>query len=498
MSQHEVTLVRGYWMQQEAAVKKDSKEALTAAESRHSAELALVRAELSAYKQGEADRLAAVKQQYDSKPRDACCQHAAVVAQLQQELAAAKGLQSTQRLGQTPSPVTTPDHGAAQSGPQEPHISLPRLELLSCTSTTVSTDIAQCRSSSADAAVTVAAQSTLPAAVKDYPLLEKWLTAGTDQITLATQESVLAKHITSATKQQDALPACDTIRAVRNGSAVSEQLQQQTLTSHSPTSTSKSSSSKMQVQADSALTCKASRSSSSGERQLQTCPADPGHLTSPSTAQTCAVELGCASFKTAASCLLTSSSTSRHPSLTIAAQSPASCDQPILDQQPQQQLVTASAAGKGHITKDSSSTGAGSAQTVAGLVDSPTSAQAHSARVADAFQASSVTQTVLGWASGVKKASIMKKTMPDQATDFENFQPVAVPVWATANSDDKESSSLVDSYTKSTLFSRPWDAEAAAAELDASECDEVDYELLWTKGPQYWYGQDDDWGIDDE
>ena len=502
MSQHEVSLVRGYWMQQEAAVKKDSKEALTAAESRHSAELALVRAELSAYKQGEADRLAAVKQQYDSKHR--CSHHAAVVAQLQQELAAAKGLHSTQHLGQTPSPVTTPDHGAAQSGPQEPHISLPRLGLLLCTSTTVSTDIAQCRSSLADAAVTVAAQSTLPAAVKDYPLLEKWLAAGTDQITLATQESVLAKHVTSAAKQQDALPACDTIRALRNGSAVSEQLQQQTLTSHSPTSTSKSSSSsKMQVQADSALACKASRSSSSGERQLQTCPADPGHLTSPSTAQTCAIELGSASFNTAASCLLTSSSTSMHPSLTIAAQSPASCYQPILDQQPQQQLVTASAAGKGHTTKGSSSTSAGSAQAVAGLEDSPTSAQAHSARVADAFQASSVTQKGLGWASGVKKAasvqaSIMKKTVPDQATYFEDFQPVAVPVWATANSDDKESGSLVDSYTKSTLFSRPWDAAAAAAELDASECDEDDYELLWTKGPQYWYGQDDDWGIDDE
>ncbi len=189
MSQHEVTLVRGYWMQQEAAVKKDSKEALTAAESRHSAELALVRAELSAYKQGEADRLAAVKQQYDSKLRDACSQHAAMVTQLQQELAVAKGLQSTQRPGQTPSPVTTPDHGAAQRGGQEPHVSLSALELPLCTSnalstsnimntsTTVSKDIAQCWSSSAHAAVTTAAQSAVPATVKAYPLLEKWLLA---------------------------------------------------------------------------------------------------------------------------------------------------------------------------------------------------------------------------------------------------------------------------------------------------------------------------------
>ncbi len=92
----------------------------------------------------------------------------------------------------------------------------------------------------------------------------------------------------------------------------------------------------------------------------------------------------------------------------------------------------------------------------------------------------------------------MKKTVPDQAMNFENFQPVAVPVWATADSDDKESSSLADSYTKGTLFSSPWDAAAAAAELDASECDEIDYELLWTKGPQYWYDDGDDWGIDDE
>ena len=124
--------------------------------------------------------------------------------------------------------------------------------------------------------------------------------------------------------------------------------------------------------------------------------------------------------------------------------------------------------------------------------------------VADAIRASSVKQTVLGWASSEKKAvsdqaSIMKKKVPDQTTDFENLQPVAVPIWTTANSDDKESSSVVDSYTKSSLFSSPWDAAAAAAELDTSECDEVDYELLWTKGPQYWYGDDDDdWGIDDE
>ncbi|KAL0053089.1 hypothetical protein WJX82_000718 [Trebouxia sp. C0006] len=96
-------------------------------------------------------------------------------------------------------------------------------------------------------------------------------------------------------------------------------------------------------------------------------------------------------------------------------------------------------------------------------------------------------------------ASTREKTVPDQATNFENYQPVAVPVWATANSDDKGSTCVVDSYTNSMLFSSPWDATAAAAELDASECDEVDYELLWTKGPQYWYGNDDDdWGIDDE
>ncbi|KAL0039388.1 hypothetical protein WJX79_005758 [Trebouxia sp. C0005] len=92
----------------------------------------------------------------------------------------------------------------------------------------------------------------------------------------------------------------------------------------------------------------------------------------------------------------------------------------------------------------------------------------------------------------------MEETVPDQATLFENFQPVAVPVRATAKSADKESSSVIDSYTKSSLFSSPWDAAAAAAELDASEYDEVDYELLWTKGPQYWYDHDDDWGIDDE
>ncbi|KAL0053137.1 hypothetical protein WJX82_001465 [Trebouxia sp. C0006] len=118
------------------------------------------------------------------------------------------------------------------------------------------------------------------------------------------------------------------------------------------------------------------------------------------------------------------------------------------------------------------------------------------------MEASSVKQTVLGWASGVKKAasdqaSIMKK-VPDQAKDFENFQPVAVPVWATANSDDKKSSSVVYSYTEGSLFSSPWDGAAAAAELDASACDEVDYEFLWTKGPQYWYDDGDDWGIDDE
>jgi hypothetical protein len=188
--------------------------------------------------------------------------------------------------------------------------------------------------------------------------------------------------------------------------------------------------------------------------------------------------------------------------VTIAAYSPASCYQPTLDQQPQQQLVTALAADTGHITRSSSSTCAESAQAVASLTDSPTPARAHSATMTDASQASSVKQTVLGWASGVKKAasdqaSIMKK-VPDQATDFENFQPVAVPVWATANSDDKKSSSVVYSYTEGSLFSSPWDGAAAAAELDASECDEVDYELLWTKGPQYWYDDGDDWGIDDE
>jgi len=523
MSQHEVTLVRGYWMQHVAAVKKDSKEALTAAESRHSAELTLVRAELSAYKQGEADAVAAVKQHYDIKLRDACSQHTAVVTQLQQELAIAKGLQSTQRPGQTPSPVTTPDHGAAQRRGQELQISLQALELPSCTSsalstpnimstsTAVSSDIAQCWSSPADAAVTAAAQSSPPATLKAYPLLEKWLAAGTDQSTMAAQEPVPAKHITSAAKQQDALPACDTILAVRSGSAASEQLQlqlqQPTLTSHSLPSTS--SSSKRQLQADSALTCKASRSSSSCEQQLQPCAAAPGHLTS--TAQPDAVGLASVSCSTNASSLLTSSSSLVRPSgtssstlLTIAAQSPASCYQPTADQQPQQQLVTALAADKGHISKSSSSTSAESAQAVASLKDSPTPAQAHSATVTDASQASSVKQTVLGCASGVKKAasdqaSMKKKTVPDQATNFENFQPVAVPVWATATSDDKESSSVVDSYTKSSLFSSPWDAAAAAAELDTSECDEVDYELLWTKGPHYWYGDDgDDWGIDDE
>ncbi len=409
MSQHEVTLVRRYWRQQ-VAVKKDSKEALTAAESRHSAELALVRAELSAYKQGEADRVAAVKQQYDSKLRDACSQHAAVVTQLQQELTVGKGLQSTQRLGQMHSPVTTPDHGAAQRGGQELQISLTALELPSCTSnalstsTTVSTDMAQCWSSSADAAVTAAAQSPLPATVKAYPLLEKWLIAGTDQSMPAAQKSVSAKHMISAAKQQGALPACDTILAVRSGSAASEQLQLQTLTSHSPASSSNSC--KLQLQADAALTCKAS---SSGELQLQTCAADPGHLAS--TALPDALGLASASCSTAVSSPVTSSSSLVRPSgtssstlLTIAACSPASCYQPTLDQQ-QQQLVTALAADKGHITESSSSsTSAGSAQAVASLVDSPTPAQAHSATVADASQACSVKQTVLGWASGVKKA----------------------------------------------------------------------------------------------
>ncbi len=521
MSQHEVAMVRGYWMQQEAAVKKDSKEALTAAESSHSAELALVRAELSASKQGEADRVAAVKQQYDSKLRDTCSQHAAVVTQLQQELAVAKGLQSTQRPGQTHNPVTTPDYGAAQRGGQEPQISLSALELPSCTpndlstsnilstSPTLSTDIAHFWSSSADAAVTAAAQSTMPATVKMYPLLEKWLAAGTAQSTLAAQESVPAKHITSAAKRQDALPACDTILAVRSGSAASEQLQlqQQTLTSHSPASTIRSGTSKMQLQADAALICKASRSSSSGEQQLQTCAPDSGHVTS--IARPDAAGLASASCSTAASRLLTSSSSLVRPSgtssstlLNIAAQTPTSCNQPTPDQQPQQQIVTALAADKGHMTKSNSSTCAEAAQAVASLVNSPTSAQAHSARLADAIQASSVKQTVLGWASGVKKAvsdqTSMKKTVRDQATAFENFQPLAVPVWASANPDDKESTSVVDSYTKSSLFSSPWDAAAAAAQLDASECDEVDYELLWTKGPQYWYDHDDDWGIDDE
>ena len=511
MSQHEVTLVRGYWMQQEAAVKKDSKEALTAAESQHSAELALVRAKLSAYKQGEADRLAAVKQQYDSKLRDACSQHAALFTQLQQELAVAKGLQSTQRLGQMHSPVTTPDQGAAQRGGQQQQISLTALELPSCTSTALSTstavntDIAQCWSSSADAAVTAAAQSTLPAAVKAYPLLEEWLTAGTDQSMLAAQKSVPAKHVTPAAKVRDALPACNTILAVRSGSAASQQLQQQRLTSHSLPSISNGS--KKQPQADSALTCKASRSSSSGEQQLRTFAADPEHLTS--AAQPDALGLASASCSTTASSLLTSSSSLVCPSgtssstlVTIAAYSPASCYQPTLDQQPQQQLVTALAADTGHITRSSSSTCAESAQAVASLTDSPTPARAHSATMTDASQASSVKQTVLGWASGVKKAasdqaSIMKK-VPDQAKDFENFQPVAVPVWATANSDDKKSSSVVYSYTEGSLFSSPWDGAAAAAELDASACDEVDYEFLWTKGPQYWYDDGDDWGIDDE
>jgi len=326
---------------------------------------------------------------------------------------------------------------------------------------------------------------------------------------MAAQVCVPAKHITSAAKQQDALPACDTILAVRSGNAVSEQLKQQTVTSHSLAFTRRCSSSKRQLQADSALTCKASKSSSSGEQQLQTCVADPGHLTS--SAQPDALGLASASCSTAASSLLTSSSNLVRPSgtnsstpLTIAVQTHASCYQPTPDQQQQQQLVTALAADKSHITMSSSSTGSGSAQAVASLVDSPKPAQAHSATVANASQASSVKQTVLGWASGVKKAlsdqaSTREKTVPDQATNFENYQPVAVPVWATANSDDKGSTCVVDSYTNSMLFSSPWDATAAAAELDASECDEVDYELLWTKGPQYWYGNDDDdWGIDDE
>ncbi len=237
MSQYEVTLVREYWMQHVAAVKKHSKEALTAAESCHSAELVLLRAELNVYKQGEADRVGAVKQQYDSKLRDACSQHAALVTQLQEELAVAKGLQSTQHPGQMHSPVTTPGPDAAQSGDQQPHINLAALELPSCTSTalstsdtrststalstsdtrststTVSTDIAQCRSSPADAAVTAVAQSTSPATLRAYPLLEKWLAAGTDRSTMGAQESVPAKHIISAAKQQDALPACDTILA---------------------------------------------------------------------------------------------------------------------------------------------------------------------------------------------------------------------------------------------------------------------------------------------
>ncbi|DBA85752.1 TPA: hypothetical protein ACH3X1_005313 [Trebouxia sp. C0004] len=403
MSQHEVAMVRGYWMQQEAAVKKDSNEALTAAESRHSAELALVRAELSAFKQGEADRVAAVKKQYDSKLRDACSQHAAVVTQLHQELAVAKGLQSTQRPGQTPRSMITPDHGTAQREAQEPQISLSALELSACTSkalstpdalvasSTVSTDIAQSWSSSAGAAVTAAAQSPPPATVKAYPLLEKWLAAGTDQPTQAAP--VPAKHIISAAQLRDAVPACDTILAIRSGSAASEHvavqlhLQQQTLTSHSPASTSRSSGSKRQLQADSSLTCKASRSSSSGEQQLQTCAADPGHLTS--SAQPEAVGLASASCSTTASSLLTSSSlvrpsgTSSSALLTIAAQTPASCYQPTPDQQPQQQIVTSLAANKGHITS-TSSTCAESAQALAAE-----SAQALAAESAQALAAES-------------------------------------------------------------------------------------------------------------
>ncbi|KAA6417231.1 MAG: hypothetical protein FRX49_12794 [Trebouxia sp. A1-2] len=351
MLQHEVTTVRGYWMQQEAAVKKDSKEALKAAESCHSAELALVRAELSAVKQGEADRVAAVKQQHDSKLRDARSCQATMVTQLQQELAVADGLQSTQRPGQAHSPTTTHDCGAAQSGDQELPISLSALELLSSSSNALSSS------------------------------------------------NIMSTSITVS--------------------------------------------------------------------------------------------------KDIAQC--TSSSTP----LTMAAQTPAGCYQPSLDQQQQQQFVTALPAGRSHMARSNSNTSAESAQAVASLVGEPTSAQAHTAIVADIVQTSSVQQTVLGWASGVKKAasdqaSIMEETVPDQATLFENFQPVAVPVRATAKSADKESSSVIDSYTKSSLFSSPWDAAAAAAELDASEYDEVDYELLWTKGPQYWYDHDDDWGIDDE
>ncbi|DBA85751.1 TPA: hypothetical protein ACH3X1_005312 [Trebouxia sp. C0004] len=91
-----------------------------------------------------------------------------------------------------------------------------------------------------------------------------------------------------------------------------------------------------------------------------------------------------------------------------------------------------------------------------------------------------------------------KNTEPDQAMASGNFQPEAMPVWTTANPNDKESASMADSYTKSSLFSSPWDAAAAGAEIDASECDEVDYELLWTKGPHYWYDHGDDWGIDEE
>ncbi|DBA88934.1 TPA: hypothetical protein ACH3X2_000166 [Trebouxia sp. C0005] len=522
MLQHEVTTVRGYWMQQEAAVKKDSKEALKAAESCHSAELALVRAELSAVKQGEADRVAAVKQQHDSKLRDARSCQATMVTQLQQELAVADGLQSTQRPGQAHSPTTTHDCGAAQSGDQELPISLSALELLSSssnalsssnimsTSITVSKDIAQCWLSSADAAVTAAALSSPLVTIKAYPLLEKWLAAETDQSTMAAQESVPAKHITSASKWQDALPACNTILTVRTGSAAPKQLQQQTLTSHSLASASKSNSSNMRLQAGSALTCKASRSCSSGELQLQTCSAEPGRRSHPISAWLDTAGPASASCSTAASHLLISSSSLVRPSgtssstpLTMAAQTPAGCYQPSLDQQQQQQFVTALPAGRSHMARSNSNTSAESAQAVASLVGEPTSAQAHTAIVADIVQTSSVQQTVLGWASGVKKAasdqaSIMEETVPDQATLFENFQPVAVPVRATAKSADKESSSVIDSYTKSSLFSSPWDAAAAAAELDASEYDEVDYELLWTKGPQYWYDHDDDWGIDDE
>ena len=128
----------------------------------------------------------------------------------------------------------------------------------------------------------------------------------------------------------------------------------------------------------------------------------------------------------------------------------------------------------------------------ASSVDKTAPAQADSVKVAVPVQASSTDQTMPVQASGDKE------TVPDEANTVTSCtQPKAVgaPVQGSVTPLDGETTTLVDS--NSTLFSSPWDAVAAAAEIDVVD-DAVDYEQLWIKGPQSWCDLDDDWGIDDD